>query len=59
MTNAADEKLGEKCSLYCSSCAEEQTFVREAWDGTEFFGYPPAREYGWVCSVCGSRVRDP
>lgn len=59
VTDAAEEKLGDKASLYCSVCEEEQTFVWEAWNGVEFFGYPPAREYGWKCTACGSRVREP
>jgi len=59
MTAAAEERTGEKRSLYCSVCEEEQTFVRAAWPGVEFYGYSPAEESGWECTVCGSRVRDP
>ena len=59
MTDAPDERVGEKTSLYCSECEEEQTFVWAAWSGEEYFGYPAEREYGWECSACGSRVRVP
>lgn len=59
MKDLVDEKLGEKRSLFCTECDEEQTFVRTAWSGVEYFGSPPAQEYGWKCSVCGSKVSDP
>lgn len=59
MTSASDRKLGEKTSLYCSVCEEEQTFTWSAWNGTEYFGYPPDKEYGWECTICGSRVSQP
>ena len=57
VTNEPDEKLGEKTSLYCVVCEEEQIFVWAKWSGVEFFGYPPEQEYGWECTVCGSEVR--
>lgn len=59
MSTAASGQPGEKRSLYCSVCEEEQTFVRVVWPGVEFYGSPPAEESGWECSVCGSRVSDP
>jgi hypothetical protein len=59
VTDAPDEKLGEKTSLYCSVCEEERTFVWAVWSGVEFFGYPPEKEYGWECTACGSKVRVP
>jgi hypothetical protein len=59
VTDARDEKLGEKRSLYCSVCEEERTFVWAKWSGVEFFGYPPEQEYGWECTACGSKVRVP
>jgi hypothetical protein len=59
MDDSLDENLGEKRSLYCSECEEEQTFVRTVWSGVEYYGSPPVQEYGWECSVCGSRVLDP
>ncbi len=59
MTEGSDRKLGEKTSLYCTVCEEERTFEWVAWSGTEFFGYPPDREYGWECTECGSRVLEP
>ena len=59
MTDAPDERLGEKTSLYCADCEEERTFVWAGWSGVEFFGYPPEQEYGWECTVCGSRIRVP
>jgi hypothetical protein len=59
VTDAHDEKVGEKRSLYCSVCEGERTFVRVAWRGVEFFGYPPEQEYGWECTACGSQVRLP
>ncbi len=55
MTDAHEEKLGEKMSMYCSACEEEQIFVWAKWSGMEFFGYPPKLEYGWECTVCGSK----
>jgi hypothetical protein len=58
VTDTLDEKLGEKTSLYCSECQEEQTFVWTVWSGIEFFGYPPEKEYGWKCTVCGSKVSE-
>lgn len=59
MTDAPDEKLGEKTSLYCSGCEEERTFVWTVGSGVEFFGYPPEKEYFWECVICGSQVRFP
>jgi hypothetical protein len=59
VTDAHDEKVGEKRSLYCSVCEEERTFVQVVWSGVEFFGYPPELEYGWECTACGSKVRVP
>ena len=59
MTDAPDERLGEKTSLYCADCEEERTFVWAVWSAVEFFGYPPGNEYGWECTACGSRVRVP
>lgn len=59
MTDAHDEKLGEKTSLYCVVCEEDRTFVWAKWSGVEFFGYPPEQEYGWECTACGSKVREP
>ena len=57
MKGALDVKLGEKRSLFCTECEEEQTFVWTAWSGVEYFGSPPVEEYGWECSVCGNQVR--
>ena len=57
MTDALDEKLGDKTSLYCPDCEEERNFVWSAWNGVEFYGYPPEQEYGWECTTCGSKVR--
>ena len=59
VTDADDEKLGEKRSLYCSVCEEERTFVWAKWSGMEFFSYPPEQEYGWECTAGGSRVQVP
>lgn len=59
MTDAVEEKLGEMASLYCPVCEEERTFEWAAWSGVEFFGYPPEQEYGWKCSACGSKFREP
>lgn len=58
MTDTAERKAGDKRSLYCPDCREEQTFIKTAWSGEEFFGYPPGEEEGWECSVCGCRLRD-
>lgn len=58
MIDAVDEKIGEKTSLYCPECQEERTFVWSTWPGVEYYGYPPEYEYGWECSICGSRVCD-
>ena len=58
MSNANEEKVGEKTVLYCTVCEEERTFTWAAWSGMEFFGYPPRREYGWECTKCGGRVRE-
>jgi hypothetical protein len=55
VTDATDEKLDEKTSMYCSDCEEE----RAVWSGEEFFGYPPEQEYGWECTACGSKLRVP
>ena len=59
MPDSLAEKLGDKKSLFCSECEEEQTFVRSAWSGVEYYGSPPVLEYGWECSVCGNKVLDP
>ena len=59
VTDAPEEKLGEKMTLYCSDCEEERTFVWATWSGVEFFGYPPENEYGWECTACGSKIRVP
>ncbi len=59
MTDTNDERLGEKISLFCPDCEEERTFVWATWSGDAFYGYPAQREYGWECSICGSRVRVP
>jgi DNA-directed RNA polymerase subunit RPC12/RpoP len=59
MMDASAAKLGEKTSLFCPDCEEERTFVWTAWSGAEYFGCPPEKEYGWECTVCGSRVRVP
>jgi len=59
MTDADGRKPGEKTSLYCSVCEEEQTFVWAVWSGVEFYGSPPEEECGWECATCGSRVRLP
>jgi len=59
VTDALDEKLGGKTSLYCSVCEEERTFVWTKWRGVEFYGYPPKEEYGWECTACGSKVQMP
>ena len=59
MPDSLDDKLGEKTSLYCTECGEEETFVWVVGSGVEFFGYPPEKEYGWECSVCGSMVKKP
>jgi hypothetical protein len=58
MTDAADRNPGDNISLYCSDCREEQTFIWTEWGGTKFFDYPAGREYGWECSVCGSRLSE-
>jgi hypothetical protein len=58
MTDMADRDAGEKRSLFCPDCGEEQTFIQTVWSGEEFFGYPPGEEAGWKCSVCGCRLRD-
>jgi hypothetical protein len=57
VTEAPDKKLGDKTSLYCHVCEEELTFTWAEWSGVEFFGYPPEQEYGWECTVCGSRIK--
>lgn len=59
MIDASAEKIGEKKSLFCPDCEEERTFVWAVWDGDEYFGYPPAQEFGWECTVCGSRFALP
>jgi len=59
MTGFDDIKVGEKASLFCPVCEEERTFVWSAWKGTEFFGYPPEPEYGWVCTACGGKLLEP
>ena len=59
MTEVPDKKLGDKTSLYCSDCEEEQTFVWAQWSGEEFFGYPPGQEYGWECTICGNKLLIP
>ncbi len=55
LTNTYEKKLGEKMSMYCSTCEEERIFVWTKWRGVEFFGYPPEQEYGWECTACGSK----
>lgn len=55
MSYASAEKIGEKKSLFCPDCEEETTFVWAEWSGEEYFGSPPEQEYGWECTVCGSR----
>ncbi len=59
VTDERDKRLGEKTTLYCEVCEEEQTFVWTQWGGMEYFGYSPEREYGWECTVCGSKVPAP
>lgn len=59
MTDAFDEKLGEKTPLYCPDCEEERIFVWAVWSGVEFYGYPPEQEFGWECSACGCKLREP
>ena len=59
MIDASVEKIGEKKSLFCPDCEEERTFVWGTWDGEEYFGSPPAQEFGWECTVCGSRFLFP
>ena len=59
LKDANEEKLGQKMSMYCSGCEEEQIFVWAKWSGVEFFGYPPKWEYGWECTACGSRLCSP
>lgn len=58
MTNSEEERLGEKRSLYCTDCADEQIFKWATWSGVGFYGYPPAPEYGWECTMCGNRLRE-
>jgi hypothetical protein len=58
MTDSAERKAGDKMSLYCPDCREEQTFTWSAWSGEEFFGYPPKEEHGWQCTSCGCRLTD-
>jgi hypothetical protein len=57
MADSEEEKRGEKTALYCTDCAEERIFEWATWSGIGFYGYPPASEYGWVCSMCGNRLR--
>lgn len=59
VTDAPDKKLGEKTFMYCSDCDQERIFVWSAWSGEEYYGYPPEQEYGWKCSACGSKFREP
>ena len=59
MTESEDKELGKKSSRYCPDCEEEQIFVWAVWSGMEYFGYPPEQEYGWECTACGTKVREP
>jgi hypothetical protein len=57
MTQAEEDKLEEKRSLYCYDCAEERIFVWTTWDGVAYYGYPALAEFGWECTMCGNRIR--
>ena len=57
MTDAAEQRLGEKTSHYCYDCAEERIFEWATWSGVAYYGYPAAPEYGWQCTMCGNRLR--
>jgi len=57
MTQAEEDKLEEKKSLYCYDCAEERIFVWTTWDGVAYYGYPALPEFGWECTMCGNRIR--
>lgn len=59
MNESSEAKPGDKCSLFCSVCSEERTFVWETWPGVEYYGYPPKQEQGWVCSSCGEKLPAP
>ena len=57
MSDAENEKLGEKTALYCYDCAEERIFEWTTWSGVTYYGYPAASEFGWECTMCGNRLR--
>ena len=59
MIDASAGRIGEKKALFCLDCEEERPFVWAAWDVEEYLGCPPAQEYGWECTVCGSRFAFP
>lgn len=59
MIDAPVEKIGDKKSLFCPDCEKETTFVWSEWSGEEYFSCPPEQEYGWECTICGSRFAFP